>query len=82
MQAIITKFHGPTNTRGARISATAWAGRVSIPYPHELNQEEGHEKAARALMAKFGWLKGKEFKLHCGGSPDATGYCFVIEDIR
>lgn len=54
-QAITTKYHGPTNTRGARITAAAWAGRVSIPYPHSLRTEEAHAKAARALIEKMGW---------------------------
>ena len=81
MQAIVTKYHGPTNSRGARISAKAWAGRVSIPYPHELNSEQGHEKAARALMAKFNWFTDtkRKVRLACGGMPDTTGYAFVIE---
>ena len=55
MQAIITKFIGPSNTKGARIKATAVAGSVTIGYPHELELCERHEKAARALCDKFGW---------------------------
>lgn len=56
MKAITTKYHGPTNTRGARISASDLDGnRVSIPYPHELSGEDVHRKAAEALMAKMDW---------------------------
>jgi len=57
MQAIITKYHGPTDTRGSRISATVEAGRVYISYPYELNIEEAHRKAAKALQTKLGWDK-------------------------
>lgn len=54
MFAILTKYHGPTDTRGARISAkfSVGGGRVSIDYPHELNGEACHEYAARALIAR------------------------------
>lgn len=57
MIAIETTYHGPTNTRGSRISATADGGRprVSIPYPHELNSREAHIKAARKFLEKMGW---------------------------
>lgn len=42
MKAISTRYHGPTNTRGARISATAdgW-GRVYV----DLNDASSHEAA-------------------------------------
>ena len=56
MKAILTKYHGPTNTRGARISASDEDGnKVSIPYPYELSGEAVHRKAAEALKAKMNW---------------------------
>ena len=56
MKAIRTRYHGATNTRGSRIIASDGDGnRASIPYPHELNSEEAHRKAALALCAKMGW---------------------------
>jgi hypothetical protein len=54
MQTIITKYHGPTNTKGARITAKSNAGTVSIGYPHEMNEREAHCEAACALMKKLG----------------------------
>lgn len=52
--AIVTKYHGPTNTRGARISANAGMGRrCSIPYDHAAHNP--HDTAALALCAKMGW---------------------------
>lgn len=30
MQAIETRYHGPTNTRGARVSARCEAGRITL----------------------------------------------------
>jgi len=55
MQAIRTRYYGPTNTRGSRIVASCEAGRVSMGYNHALNIEGNHAAAARLLLAKFGW---------------------------
>lgn len=74
-KAICTRYHGPTNTRGARITATDLDGnRKSIPYPHELRSEEGHQKAAQELADKMGW-KGKLV-----GGAIKHGYAFVFVD--
>lgn len=72
-QAIVTKYHGPTNTRGSRISARAYAGRVSVPYEYALSVEENHAAACRAFAAKFGWFG----TWIAGANPDQTGntYC-------
>jgi hypothetical protein len=56
MQAITTKYHGPTHTRGARITATSESGlRATIGYPHELDGERCHRVAVLALCKKIGW---------------------------
>jgi hypothetical protein len=55
MQAIQTRYFGPTDVKGARIKAFAEAGSVTISYPHELSGQAVHRKAAEALAAKFGW---------------------------
>lgn len=60
-QAIVTKYRGPTNTRGSRFiaSAEAWreagAFRVTTPMDYALNSEDNHTRAARALAEKRGW---------------------------
>lgn len=76
MQAIETKYVGPTNTRGARIIATTGSGhhKLTIPYPHELSGEACHEAAAVELATKLGWLDGR--KLVSGETR--AGYCFVL----
>lgn len=54
MKAILTKYHGPTNTRGSRISATDDDGnRVTVPYDHAAR--DPHDEAALALCRKMGW---------------------------
>lgn len=56
MKAIRTKYHGPTDTRGSRISATDEDGnRVSISYDHAKNTDGNHDAAALALCAEMGW---------------------------
>ena len=74
-QAIVTRYLGPTNFRGARVKASAQAGSVTIPWSHELDVDENHEKAAVALAFKFGW---KYRKLAGGGLPDGKGNAYVM----
>lgn len=76
-QAIVTKFFGPTNSRGSRIKAASWAGSITVSYDHSLDVEENHKAAAIALINKKGWNSWKDGKWVMGGSPDTTGYCFV-----
>ena len=71
MKAIITKYHGPTNTKGSRITATDEDGhRVSISYPYELSGEAVHRAAADALCAKMGWTG------ELAGGAIKNGYAF------
>ena len=56
MKAIETRFHGPTNVRGSRFSATdSDNNRVTVSSDHALNSDENHRAAAEALKAKMGW---------------------------
>lgn len=77
MQAIETKYIGPTNTKGARIKASCEAGTITIPYPHDapFGVEGAHLVAARALCQKLEWSPEH---LACGGIPShKSGYVFV-----
>ena len=72
-KAIVTKYHGPTDHKGARISANDGDGnRVTISYPYELSGEAVHKAAAVALMEKMGWTG----ELVAGALK--TGYAFVM----
>lgn len=53
MQAIQTKYLGPTNTKGARIRAWCERGSTTVNYTHDLSTEEEHDRAMKALLAKF-----------------------------
>jgi hypothetical protein len=75
MKAITTKYHGATNTRGSKITASDEDGnRVTISYPYELSGEAVHRAAADALCAKMGWT-GK-----LAGGSLKNGYVFVFVD--
>jgi hypothetical protein len=72
-----TKYHGPGNVRGSRISARDEDGnRITISYPYELMTENAHTSAAVALCEKLGW-SGTLARGSIG-----TGYVFVWIDER
>lgn len=72
-QAIVTKYLGPTNHRGARIKATCQAMSLTLPWDDALDIDPNHTAAAKALAIKLKW-KGH----WCGGSlPDGTGNAYV-----
>jgi hypothetical protein len=76
MQTIETKYHGPSNVRGSRISAAASGNkaRVILSYDHALNGDANHQAAAAALMAKLNWT-GRYI-----GGHTKTGMVFVNAD--
>jgi hypothetical protein len=77
MKAIITKFHGPTNFKGSRITASDEDGnRITIGYPYELSGSECHRKAAQALCDKMGWTG----KMVCGSLKHAYVFTFVGDE--
>lgn len=73
MQAIVTKYLGPTDHRGARIVASCYADRLTIPYPHEKSGEDAFRVAAEALRDKLGWTG-----VLVGGSLPDGSYAFVF----
>lgn len=75
LQAITTKYLGPTNTRGARIKATCDAGSLTVHWDYALNPSRNHAAAAQALAEKLGWT-GR----YVGGADTRSGYVFVDAD--
>jgi hypothetical protein len=80
MQAITTKFLGPTNFRGARIRASCEAMTITVETDHGLDAEENHQRAARLLIEKLGWFhdeaRGDRYGRWFGGGTK-DGYVFV-----
>lgn len=73
LQAIVTKFIGPTDRRGSRVKATASAGCITLSWDHAWNSEQNHARAALALAAKMNW----DGKYVGGGMPNDSGYAWV-----
>ena len=53
MQAIKTRFVGPTNTKGSRVKASCDAGTVTLSWDYSVGSEGNHQKAAMALLNKI-----------------------------
>ena len=73
MQAIITKFYGPTNHTGSRIEAKCAAKSIFVPYDHSLSSSANHAEAARTLAASLHWVGAWA----AGDMPDGTGNVYV-----
>ena len=76
MNAIITKYINPTNTRGGRIKAISGSGHsITIPYPHHVSGTEAcHAEAALALCKRMDWQFAP---LIAGGLKN--GFAFVFD---
>lgn len=72
-QAIVVRYSGPTNSRGSRYVASAWAGRVSRSCDNAVSAEENAALAARKLADKFEWTG----LFIMGGMPDGKARVYV-----
>ncbi len=71
MKAILTKYLGPTNFRGARVKAIAEELSVTVPWDYALSAERNHTHAAARLAEKYEWVG----RWYGGGTME--GYAFV-----
>ncbi|UJH95838.1 hypothetical protein [Pantoea phage Nufs112] len=86
-QAIVTKFFGATNNKGARIRISSWLGNKYYSYnyssntPHTEAFNQWLKEANEQLCSKYG--PDAQFKLASDtygvSMPDDSGYCFIIE---
>lgn len=54
MRTVVTKFLPATDTKGARIKATAeGVGSVTVAWDHSLDSELNHRLAMRTLLATY-----------------------------
>lgn len=81
MQAIRTRYSGPTNTRGSRIHAKCEAGSLSVSYDHSLNSEENHKAACDALIKKLDWTSPHYAPMVGGEFDGATYWVFTPKQI-
>jgi hypothetical protein len=78
-QAILTRYLGPTNTKGSRVRATAQAGSVTIAWNDEADTDANHRIAAEFLASMYGWLRKN--RLEGGALPDGKSYAFVLIEL-
>jgi hypothetical protein len=55
MQAIRTRYIGPSEVRGSRVTAKCEAGRITMEWDDALDVEDNHRAACAKLCAKLGW---------------------------
>jgi len=67
MQAIRTRYYGPTNTHGSRIVARCGAGIHTMVYEQGNSITGNHGCAAQMLAAKLGWTKEQGYAGMLGG---------------
>lgn len=81
MQAIVTKYLGPTNSKGSRVKATCEARPrgLSVGWDYgagnatgQSDIEANHNRAAVALIRSMGWLG-----TWARGALPSGGYCYV-----
>lgn len=76
MQAILTKYTGPTNTKGSRILARCQAMRIVVGFDYSLDIEGNHVAAAAELCRRMDAQCVKKYGSKPGGAwttPRITG---------
>ena len=77
LQAIETKYVGPTNHRGSRIIATTQGGhRITQQWDYALSIDANHYAAAEALRAKLDWPTIR------AGCSTAKGFAFAVSTLE
>ncbi len=77
LQAIETRYIGPTNHRDSRIIATTASGlKLTRSWKHELNIEANHYEAAKELCEKLEWGTIK------AGGATKNGYAWVLSTLE
>lgn len=73
MVAITSRYHGPTQTHGSCVRATANGNMVTVPWASELDSEANHRVACMRLCDKLGWDADRFF----GGGLDDGRWAWV-----
>jgi len=82
-QTIKTKDLNPTDTKGARIKASASGSgnkeTVTTHYDYEISRSENHDHAASMLLSKMGW--SARHRLIGGAVSDGYVYVAVNREV-
>ena len=74
IQAILVRFHGPSQFRGSRVTAMCQAKTITKSRVYELNDYANAQKIVSELCKTLDW----HGKLHCGITRLGE-YVFVFE---
>ncbi len=72
MQAIQTKYLGPTNFRGSRVKAMAQSGSVTVGWNDAYDTDDNHRNAALTLAKRLGWDHWTWNYMETGWLKDST----------
>lgn len=75
MQAISTRYHGPTGTIGSRIIAKAGGRRLVMHIDHGMSIDANHAEAAKLLRASLNWDR---YGPMVGANTKENGRVFVF----
>jgi hypothetical protein len=73
LQAIVSKYIAPTNSRGARIIVKAQRSRRSYPYPYDLSGQNVHIWAVEQYLSSIIAEDRKEY------GSEATGWGTIAD---
>lgn len=76
MQAIVTRYFGPTDCRGSKVKATCQAGTITVSWDNSLDVDGNHRLACEALCRKLQWPYTHALWVG-GGAPDGAGQVYV-----
>lgn len=80
MATIYTRYHGPTNNQGARISVKGWSTRVNREvkrfYGFNYSDDDAHDAAVKAWWAAER-VGGGRAVLVRGDTPDGRGWIYL-----
>ena len=82
MQAIRTRYIGPTNVRGSRVKADCEAGSITLDWDDAMNSEANHIAARDALLAKLGWNVPPYAAMIMGSHGNAEYHVFMPRSKR
>lgn len=84
MQAITTKYLGPTNTKGSRIKATCWLKTVTVSWDYALGVEDNHKAAIERLKGDLNLDRANKgnsgsWRVVAVGALAEKGYAGIID---
>ena len=84
MQAIRTRYYGPSDVRGSRIQAKCEARTIYLPYDHALNLDGNHKAACEALMTVMEWTpeRSSVYTARVGGVFGHDYYWVALNDTQ